>query len=247
MRTRTGCHHVRMSDVLLEVVVLHADDAQAAHEGGADRLVVAGADGLSPATTAVSSVVRSTDLPVRALLRLDDRPSTHGAELTRIVALAESFVGAGAEGMACGFLDRDLEVDAEAMRVVAEVVAPAPITFSAALDYTLDRKRSWDRILTIPAVDAVLTAGSSQGVEAGLEQLRAEAADPRTRAVMMAGGALRAEHVPWLVQAGVRSFHLGTEVRPGGSWTKAYVDAGFVRSWRLLVDHALARVGEPGA
>ena len=79
-----------MSDVLLEVVVLHADDAQAAHEGGADRLVVAGADGLSPATTTVSSVVRSTDLPVRALLRLDDRPSTHGAELTRIVALAEA-------------------------------------------------------------------------------------------------------------------------------------------------------------
>jgi copper homeostasis protein len=236
-----------MSDVLLEVVVLHADDAQAAQAGGADRLVVAGADGLSPATTAVSSVVRSTDLPVRALLRLDDRPSTHGVELTRIVALAESFVAAGAEGTACGFLDRDLEVDTEAMRVLAEAVAPAPMTFTAALDFTLDRKRSWAHILQIPAVDAVLTAGSSQGVDAGLDQLRAEAADPRMRAVMMAGGALRAEHVPWLVQVGVRSFHLGTEVRPGGSWTKAYVDAGFVRSWRLLVDHALARAAEPGA
>jgi copper homeostasis protein len=236
-----------MSDVLLEVVVLHADDAQAAHEGGADRLVVAAADGLSPATTTVSSVVRSTDLPVRALLRLDDRPSTHGAELTRIVALAEAFAAAGAEGMACGFLDRDLEVDAEAMRVVAEAVAPAPVTFAAALDFTLDRKRSWGRILATSAVDAVLTAGSSLGVEAGLEQLRAEAADPHMRAVMMVGGALQAEHVPWLVQVGVRSFHLGTEVRPGGSWTKAYVDPGFVRSWRLLVDHALARAREPGA
>lgn len=230
-----------MSDVLLEVAVLHADDAHAAQEGGADRLAVVGADGLSPATTAVSSVVRATDVSVRALLRLDARPSTHGAQLTRLVALAESYVAAGAEGVVCGFLDRDLEVDAEAMRVVVEAVAPAPVTFSSAIDSSLDRERSWRRILALPSVDAVLTAGSTLGVTAGLEQLRQEAADPQLRPVLMAGGDLMAEHVPWLVAAGVRSFSLGAEVRPGGSWTKAYTDAGFVRSWRLLVDHALAR------
>jgi copper homeostasis protein len=236
-----------MSDVLLEVVALHADDAKAAQEGGADRLAVVGADGLSPSTTTVSSVARSTDLPVRALLRLDDRLSTHGAELTRLVALAESYLAAGAEGVACGFLDRDLEVDAEAMRVVAEAVAPAPVTFSSAVDSSLDRTRAWRRIVSLPGVDAVLTAGSTLGVEAGLEQLRAEAADPRMRSLMMVGGGLLAEHVPWLVRVGVRSFHLGAEVRLGGSWTKAYADPAFVRSWRLLVDHALARTAEPGA
>ena len=94
----------------------------------------------------------------------------------------------------------------------------------------------------------MLTAGSALGVEAGLEQLRAEATDPRMRALIMAGGSLQAEHVPWLVHAGVRSFSVGAEVRPGGSWTKAYADPAFVRSWRLLVDHALARIAvEPGA
>jgi copper homeostasis protein len=236
-----------MSDVLLEVVALHADDAQAAQEGGADRLEVVGADGLSPATTTVSSVVRCTDLPVRVLLRGEALPSTHGVELTRLVALAESYFAAGAEGVSCGFLDRDLEVDVGAMRVVADAVAPAPVTFSSALDAVLDRERSWRRILTLPGVDAVLTAGSAQGVEAGLDQLRAEAADPRVRSLMMVGEGLIAEHVPWLVHAGIRSFHLGTEARPGGSWTKAYVDAGFVRSWRLLVDHALARAAGPSS
>jgi copper homeostasis protein len=54
---------------------------------------------------------------------------------------------------------------------------------------------------------------------------------------VMAGGGLTAEQVPWLLQAGVRQVHLGNQVRPGGS-AKAYVDAGYVRSWRSLVDDA---------
>jgi copper homeostasis protein len=44
-----------------------------------------------------------------------------------------------------------------------------------------------------------------------------------------------AEHVPWFVRAGVRQFHVGPQVRPGASY-KAFVDAGHVRSWRLLLD-----------
>ena len=51
----------------------------------------------------------------------------------------------------------------------------------------------------------------------------------------MPGGGLAAEHVPWLLKAGVRQLHLGDQVRPGGS-AKAYVDAGYVRSWRSMVD-----------
>jgi len=234
-----------MSDVLLEVVALHADDAKAAHEGGADRLEVVGADGMAPATIAVSAVVRATDLPVRVRLRLDERLSTHGVELTRLVELAESYLAVGAEGVACGFLDRDLEVDAEAMRVVGEALAPAPVTFSAGMDAVLDRERAWRRITGLPGVDAVLTAGSSQGVDAGLDTLQSEASDPAVRALLMVGGGLLSEQVPWLVRAGVRSFHLDTEVRPGGSWPRTYVDADFVRSWRLLVDHALSRAAEP--
>ncbi|MEJ7629777.1 MAG: copper homeostasis protein CutC, partial [Nocardioidaceae bacterium] len=56
---------------------------------------------------------------------------------------------------------------------------------------------------------------------------------------VVAAGGLRAESVPWLVQAGVTRIHLGASVRPGGSWDKAHVDAGFVRSWRLLLDSAV--------
>ena len=58
----------------------------------------------------------------------------------------------------------------------------------------------------------------------------------------MAGGGLLPEHVPWLARAGVRAFQL--DARPGRCGrTKAYVDADLVRTWRELIDDAVARSG----
>ena len=79
-------------------------------------------------------------------------------------------------------------------------------------------------------------------MDVGYDDLLATAAsDPLIAARLMPGGGLAAEHVPWLVREGVRAFHVGRQVRPGGS-AKAYVDAGYVRSWRTLVDDAMARI-----
>ena len=64
--------------------------------------------------------------------------------------------------------------------------------------------------------------------------------DAFARSTIMAGGELVAEHVPWLVRAGVRAFHLDEAVRPGGSW-KAYVDPDLVRTWRTLIDSTVER------
>ena len=57
--------------------------------------------------------------------------------------------------------------------------------------------------------------------------------------LIMAGGGLSAEHVPWLVRSGVRAFHIGSPARPGRSF-KAYVDAELVASWRDLIDDEVA-------
>ncbi len=44
----------------------------------------------------------------------------------------------------------------------------------------------------------------------GYDDLLATAeSDPAIAALLMPGGGLLAEHVPWLVRTGVRAFHLG--------------------------------------
>jgi len=226
---------------LLEVAVLHAQDVVGAQEGGADRLALVAPGetaGLSPDVAAASAVLRATDLPVRVMLRLNDSYTTTGGEFTRLVGLAEEYVGLGAEGVVFGFLDPDLEVDVETCEALAHALPGVPWTFHRAVDATLDQRRSWRRIAHLPGLTAVRSGGSPQGLAHGYDDLLALAsADPDVARLLMPGGGLLAEHVPWFRRAGVTQFHVGVQVRPGAT-SKSYVDADFVRSWRRLLDPA---------
>jgi len=232
--------------VLLEVVVAHERDVPGALEGGADRLHVVGpaSDGqsLSPEIATVSAVCRDTDVPVFVLLRLNDSWSTTGGELSRLVGLAEDYLAVGASGVSYGFLDADLEVDTEVCGHLAHSLGDVPWTFHEAVDDTLDPRRAWRALLTLPGLVNVRSAGSPRGMGEGYDDLLATAeTDPAVAALLMPGGGLLAEHVPWLVRTGVRAFHVDEQTRPGGS-RKAYVDAGLTRSWRLLLDSSLERI-----
>lgn len=234
-----------MSKALLEVVVRSPRDVPGAGEGGADRLHVVGEPArsgwLSPEPQLVSAVCRDTDAEVFVLLRLDDSWTTTGGELTRLVGLAEDYLGIGATGVSFGFLDADLEVDAQICEHLVSRLPGVPWTFHEAIDAALDSARAWARVVDLPGLVAVRSAGSPQGLGVGYDDLLALAgAMPRVAGLLMPGGGLLAEHVPWFVRTGVRAFHVGPQVRPGGSY-RADVDAGHVRSWRLLLDDAVAR------
>jgi copper homeostasis protein len=226
-----------MAGVVLEVAISDPRDVPGAAEGGADRLHLAVPGptcALSPEPSVVSAVCRESGLPVFVLLRLNDSWSTTGGEFARLVGLGEDYVACGAAGVAFGFLDADLEIDTETCRMLLDRLPAVPWTFNRAIDSSLDPRRSWRRLRDLPGLVAVCTAGSPRGLTAGFDDLLATVT-PETAPLAMPGGGLTAEQVPWLVTAGVRQLHLGDQVRPGGS-AKAYVDAGYVRSWRSMVD-----------
>jgi len=231
---------------LLEVAVLHARDVPGCLEGGADRLSLA-VDGRSPDAATASAVIRASDVPVRVLLRLDDSLTTTGADLARLVGLGQEYVALGAEGVSLGFLDADLAVDLETTRALTEALPGVPWTFHRAIDATLEPLRAWSTVIGLPGVTAVASGGSPQGLSHGYDDLLALVdGSPAVARVLMAAGGLRPEHVPWLAGAGVRQFQVDEQVRPGGS-ARAYVDAGLVRSWRLLLDDVVARRGSDTA
>lgn len=231
---------------LLEIIVLHLADAEAAQAGGADRVEACArmdVDGMSPSPVDVRAIVRGTDLPVRVMLRLSEGYSTTGGEVTRLAGLAGDYLSAGAEGVAFGFLNADLDIDLGVCGSLVDALDGAPWTFHRAIDHALDAERAWRQLRTLPGLDSVLTAGSALGVDSGQDDLARQArADPEAARLMLVGGGLRAEHVPWLLRAGVRKFHLGSSVRPDRSWDKAYVDPAFVRSWRTLLDDHVRRL-----
>jgi copper homeostasis protein len=234
---------------LLEVTITGPRDVGGADEGGADRLHLVAPDGsgepgagaLSPEPGTVSAACRETDVPVFVLLRLNDSWTTTGGELVRLVGLAEDYLGCGAAGVSFGFLDTDLEIDTEVCGHLATSLPGVPWTFHRAFDSALEARRSWRRLREMPGLEAVCSAGSPRGLSAGYDDLLACCeSDPAIAGLAMPGGGLLPEHVPWFVRAGVRQFHLGRQSRPGASY-KSYVDAGHVRSWRLLLDNAAQR------
>jgi copper homeostasis protein len=239
----SGLHEVPGREGLLEVVVRHAADAERAEAGGADRLhLLAGTeeDPRSPEPALVGQVRRSTTKPIRVTVRMRDGFSTDGGELTRLQGLVSAYRQVGADGVVIGFLNAHTEVD---VPVISALVGQADFgwTFDRAVDACISVDRAWRELRRLPGLDAVLTAGSPRGVTEGLDDLvhRAQT-DPFARSVIMAGGGLLPEHIPWLARAGVRAFQVGAAVRPLGS-AKAYVDPDLVRTWRTLVDHAVRR------
>ena len=222
----------------LDVVVLHPRDAQAATEGGADRLLlgVDPEDGhFSPDLPLVSAVVRETDLPVYAVLR------TRDDDFARLVDLGADFIELGAAGLAYGFMDRDLEIDREACTEMNAELGGVPWLFHG-FDAALDADHAWRDAIDLPGLEAVISGGSTRGLAHGSEELISRAGrNPQVARMLLVGGGLTPDLVPWLVRAGVRRFAIGSGARQHGSWTRASVDVDRVRSWRMLLDDALSR------
>lgn len=227
---------------LLEVIAMHAADARGAEAGGADRVELVGTmddDGLSPEPDLVEKVRLATSIQIRPMLRLRGGFGTDGGEVTRLRGLVGSYIDAGADGVVVGFLNRANEIDLQVMAAIMGE-SEVPYTFHRAIDHCLDQRRAWDAIRRLPGNPTqVLTAGSARGVEHGLQELIERAADPDCARLIMVGGGLQPGHVPWLIRAGIRAFHIGSPARPGGSF-KAYVDPDLVRTWRELIDDEAA-------
>jgi copper homeostasis protein len=227
----------------LDVVVLHARDADAAATGGADRLLLSAdpeAGHYSPEPAMVSAVVKETNLPVWVALRTRDEPPSEvrGAGLA---SLGSTFIELGARGVAYGFLDRDLEIDRQGCAAMCAALGGVPWLFHG-FDAALDADRAWRDVIGLPGLASVISAGSTRGLSHGADELIARARrNPRVAELVTVGGGLTPDQVPWLVRSGVRRFAIGSSSRTGNSWARGSVDADRVRSWKMLVDDALAR------
>jgi copper homeostasis protein len=213
---------------ILYVHVKSPREAEQAEQGGADRLVLTGEDGLlSPLPQTLVAVRRASTLHLRVMLRSHVGSDVDGGEMTRLKGLASSFQAEGADGFVFGFLNPMTGVDVDACCELAGDDS-WNWTFDRTVDAALDQDRAWEDVRRLPRLDSIMTAGSARDVEHGIDRLISHR---MKRPAVIAAGGLRSEHVPWLVRGGVTQFLI--EPERGG------VDA--VRSWRRLVDQEIAR------
>ncbi len=230
-----------MSRPIFEVIALGADDAVAARAGGADRLELVtdmAADGLTPSRETFAAIRASVDLPLRVMLRLSDGfAAGDAADLDALCEAAQGLRAEGAEEFVLGFLDPRGRADLDAVYALVDVIEGCRWTFHRAIDRAADRDALRLQLAGLPGLDTYLTAGSADGVGAGLATLCAEAAregEPGYEPRLLVGGGLLLDHVPVLRAAGLDAFHVGGAVRPGG-WAGP-VSPTEVRRWRDALD-----------
>ncbi|MFE2296051.1 copper homeostasis protein CutC [Streptomyces sp. NPDC059452] len=223
---------------VLEVIALDAEDAVAAQAGGADRLELVtdmAADGLTPSRETFAAIRSAVDIPLRVMLRLAD--GFAAGDIEALARRARELWSDGADEFVLGFLDEDGHADLVAVERVVAQLDGSPWTFHRAIDRATDRDALRKQLADLPGLDTFLTAGSPDGVDAGIPTLLAEAArsgEPGYAAQILVGGGLQLHHLPQLRAAGIDAFHIGGAARPSG-WS-APVDAAAVREWREALD-----------
>ncbi|WOC13818.1 copper homeostasis protein CutC [Gordonia sp. MP11Mi] len=197
----------------LEIAVQAPAGAAVALAGGADRVELCAAlgatGGLTPTLSSLEGAV-AANIGVHVLIRT--RPGGFvytRAEVTTMAGDIAHVVHAGASGVVIGALNADGSVDREA---TAELIAAArragdvDVTFHRALDAAADPLEAL-RVLAELGVDRVLTSGGAPTAASGLDVV-ATLVDADTGVQIMAGGGVRPDTVPALVEIGVDAVHL---------------------------------------
>ncbi|MDT0461049.1 copper homeostasis protein CutC [Streptomyces sp. DSM 41527] len=232
---------------LLEVIALDPQDAVAAQAGGADRLELVtdmAADGLTPPRAVFAAIRAAVDIPLRVMLRSAD--GFAAGDVTALCEEAAALRAEGAEEFVLGFLTPDGQPDLDAVAALAEAIDGCRWTFHRAIDRAADRdalRKELSAAAGTAGLDTYLTAGSAQGVDAGMrtllaEQARTAAGEPGYAPRILVGGGLGLGHLPELRAAGLDAFHIGGAARPAG-WS-APVEAAAVRTWREALDRPVA-------
>lgn len=196
--------------VQLEVAVQDASGAAVARELGADRVELCAAldvGGLTPSIAMVEAVV-ATGIPVHVLVRPRAGGFRYSAtEVTLMVRDIEAIVDAGAEGVVVGALTARDALDRHALEALQYAAEGLEVTAHRCVDVLADPAAALDDLARL-GFTRVLTSGGAAAAADGVPTLRrmVEAADGRLQ--VMAGGGVRPEDVPPLVDAGVGAIHL---------------------------------------
>jgi copper homeostasis protein len=233
--------------IALEIIATNATDARAAEEGGADRIELVcamGEGGLTPSVGVVERVCACMSIPVYAMIRPHSRSFRYDADdalaMSRDIRAARE---AGAAGVVLGALTKSGEVDVETTSALADEALRLGlgITFHRAIDESADVFRAAEGVARIPGVVRILTSGGMRTAPEAADALKRLNSFAEARGVgVMAGSGMTPDNLGAFVRAtGITEIHVGSAVRPEGSFRHA-VDPALVAQAKRELRNAAA-------
>ncbi|HLS04356.1 MAG TPA: copper homeostasis protein CutC [Actinomycetales bacterium] len=230
----------------VEIAVQDLEGVRTALAAGADRIELCmglGLGGLTPSIGLIECAVDAArEAGVEDFVHVLIRPRGGDfvydeAELQTATRDVHRAVAAGVDGVVIGALTRDGEIDLSATEDLVAASQDADVTFHRAFDVVANRRQALDRLADL-GVLRVLTSGGAPTCAEGVDSLTELVTLSDNRVEIMAGGGLRVEDIPVLLDAGLDAVHLsarrsvtGGSSGPGGGIAQFdQTDAEIVRA-----------------
>lgn len=159
---------------ILEVCVDSYASAMAAIAGGADRLELCSAlaiGGLTPYAQLLAQIRRSSDIPIRCLMRPRAGDFLYTPEEVELMSMQIRILrDLGADGFVIGCLTPEGDLDGDAMKPLIEAAGSAGLTLHRCIDVSRDPLETYLQAGQL-GIDTVLTSGAAGNCTAGKETI----------------------------------------------------------------------------
>jgi len=196
----------------IEACVESAEQAIRAENEGADRIELCSnlaADGLSPSSKLVKTVISSVKIPVYVMVR--PRPGSFyytKKELEQMHRTIFSFQSIGVSGIVTGVLDFRNMPDINILNTLIRSAEPLPVTFHKAIDLAYDLHQAVNVLSQYSNVKAVLTSGGKPDAWEGRHMLRQLVESYGNRLEIIAAGKITAFNLQEIHRAvGSSAYH----------------------------------------
>jgi len=127
----------------------------------------------------------------------------------------------GADGVVCGILLPNGDVDIERTKALVELAKPMSFTFHRAFDFTNDPFKALEDVISTGA-NCLLTSGQQPTAIQGIHLIWELVKVAKDRITIMPGSGINAENIEYLIETGATEFHMSgtTPVESGMAFRK---------------------------
>ena len=195
----------------LEVCTGNMASVIAAAEGGAERIELCTALALGGVTPTIGMMkwIRQQypQLKIQVLIRSREGNFVYDkADLEAMLTdIRESLPYA--DGIVCGALTADGDIDVKALKLMMETSEDKPFTFHRAFDRCRDPKQALEQIIEAGCA-RILTSGHQPSAEQGIPLLRELVQQAADRLIIMPGGGVTTKNARLIIdQTGCKEIH----------------------------------------
>lgn len=196
---------------LLEVCTGNLASVIAAVKGGAERIELCSAlslDGLTP-SIGLLKYVRQTypQLKIHVLIRSCEGGFVYSKDDLETMLLDIHEASAYADGIVCGALTPEGDIDTEALRLMVEASEGKPFTFHRAFDKCRNPQEALEQMINA-GCKRILTSGQQPSAEQGIPLLHELNKQAKGRIIIMPGGGVNEKNARLILdQTGCIEIH----------------------------------------